>query len=108
MLIECEIVQTLWHNIEEWIAFIGVVDYSIENSVIVLGELQKSFWLNAIILITKKTIFNARKNDTIPKLESIKTQVKNLYIYEKIKYTLLERMDKLEQRWGMLLEHYEE
>ena len=108
MLIECEIVQSLWHEIEEWIAFIGVVNYSIENSVIVLGELQKSFWINAIILITKKTIFNARINDTIPKFESIQTQVKNLYIYEKNKYTLLERIDKLEQRWGMLLEHYEE
>ena len=53
MLIECEIVQTLWHNIEEWISAIGVIDYSITNSVIILGELQKSFWLNAIILITK-------------------------------------------------------
>ena len=29
-------------------------------------------------------------------------------IIEKNKYTLLERVDKLEQRWGMLLEHYEE
>ena len=44
----------------------------------------------------------------MPILESIKTQVKNLYTYEKNKYTLLERVDKLEQRWGMLLEHYEE
>ena len=108
MLIECEIVQTLWHNIEEWISAIGVIDYSITNSVIILGELQKSFWLNAIILITEKPIFNARINETMPFLESIKTQVKNLYIYEKNKYTLMERMDKLEQRWGMLLEYYEE
>ena len=54
MLIECETVQTLWHQIEEWISSIGVMDYSITNSVIILGELQKSFWLYAIILITKK------------------------------------------------------
>ena len=59
MLIKCETVQTLWHQIEEWISSIGVMDYSITNSVIILGELQKSFWLNATILTTRKNIFNA-------------------------------------------------
>ena len=107
-MINCAQIQTLWHQVEDWISNIGVIEYSITKNIIILGELQKSFWINAIILITKKTIFNARINETIPNFESIKSQVKNLYIYKRNKYILIEREDKLEQRWGVLMEHYEE
>ena len=93
---------------ESWIAEIGVVDYLINDRIIILGELQKAHWINAVILLTKKTIFNSRINTTCPPFESIKKQVKNLYNYEKYKYTLCDREDKLEQRWGILLDYFEE
>ena len=84
------------------------MNYHLNNKTIILGELYKAHWINAIILITKKVIFNARTGITIPPFDSIKIQVKNLYKYEKYKYTLCDREDKLEQRWGILLDYFEE
>ena len=108
MLIEYDKVRALWLEVQNWIFEIGVVVYSFNNNIIILGELQKSHWLNAIILITKKTIFNARTNSTCPRFEGVKRQVKNLYDYERHKYTLMEREDKFEKSWGMLLDYYDE
>ena len=108
MLLECENVKDLWLNVENWISEIGVINYNLNNKTIILGELHKAHWINAIILITKKVIFNARTGTTIPTVDSIKIQVKNLYKYEKYKYTLCDREDKLEQRWGILLDYFEE
>ena len=108
MLIECGKVKTLWMEVENWIAEVGVVGYVITDRLIILGELQKAHWINAVILLTKKVIFNSRINDTCPTFSSIKTQVKNLYKYEKYKYTLCDREDKLEKRWGMMLDYLEE
>ena len=82
MLIECAMVKTLWQDVERWISEIVVVNYIIYDRIIILGELQKAHWVNAVILLTKKTIFNARTNITIPTIEGIKNQVKNLYRYE--------------------------
>ena len=108
MLIECDNVKSLWLEVENWISDIGVDNYHINNKTIILGELHKAHWINAVILLTKKPIFNARTSITIPTINSIKNQVKNLYRYEKYKYTLCDREDKLEQRWGILLEYFEE
>ena len=108
MFIECEKIKSLWTEVESWIAEIGVVDYLINDRIIILGELQKAHWINAVILLTKKTIFNSRINTTCPTFESIKKQVKNLYNYEKYEYTLCDREDKLEQRWGIMLDYFEE
>ena len=108
MLIECDKIRSLWTEVESWIAEIGVVDYIINDRIILLGELQKAHWINAVILLTKKSIFNARVNNTCQTFASIKRQVKNLYIHEKYKYTLCDREYKLEQRWGIMLEFLEE
>ena len=82
MLIECDKVKSLWLEVERWISEIGVVNYLINDRIIILGEFQKAHWVN-LILLTKKTIFNARVNNTNPTMESIKNQVKNLYRYMK-------------------------
>ena len=71
--------------------YVDYLHYLINERIIVLGELQKAHWINAVILLTKKTIFNSRTNNTCPTFLSIKTQVKNLYTYEKYKYTLCDR-----------------
>ena len=57
---------------ESWILEIGVTGYVIDKHVIILGELQKSHWINAIILNTKKFIFNAKIFLSIPNIESLK------------------------------------
>ena len=59
MLIYCEVVQKLWREVEEWILEISVIDYSIDEYIIIVGEIKRSYWLDMIILITKKN-FNAK------------------------------------------------
>ena len=108
MLVECENVKILWHEVEEWIEEIGVIEYMINDNIVILGELQRAHWLNAIILITRKTIFNAKTNLSSPNFECVKRQVKCLFNYERQKYTLMEREDKFKKGWGMLLDYYDE
>ena len=50
MLIECDNVKSLWLEVENWISDIGVVNYHINNRTIILGELHKAHWINAVIL----------------------------------------------------------
>ena len=75
--------------LEYWILQIGVIEYVIVENTIVLGELQKSHWLNAIILIAKKTIFNAKIDMSLPNIYCFNFQngVKVLFNYERLKYS---------------------
>ena len=60
MLINCVKSQKLWREVEQWFLEIGVNDYVINENVIILAELQKSYWLKVIILITKKLSLTQR------------------------------------------------
>ena len=73
-----------------------------------MGELQKSYWINVIILITKKVFFNAKKEMAIPRLVCIKRQVKLLFSYERLKYGLRSREDSFEKRWGIMVDYQDE
>ena len=57
MLIEGQVSTKLWNSVEEWIKEIGVMEYSLSNKVRIFGELDKAYWLNIIVLNTKKAIF---------------------------------------------------
>ena len=98
MCLHCEIVKQLWREVEDWISQIGVVDYAITEGTFILGELRKSHWLNSIVIITKKTIFNAKINMTTPNMYCVRNGVKSLFDYEKLKFSLLDRHDILEKR----------
>ena len=56
MLIQCEIIKKIGKNVETWTLRIGVIEYVINDKTIILGELQKSYWNYAIILIRKRVI----------------------------------------------------
>ena len=60
MLINCRISQQLWSEVELWLSEIGLKDYKIDETKIILGENEKSYWVNMVLLITKKVIFNAK------------------------------------------------
>ena len=68
MLIKCSKSRNLWRDVEIWLSEVGLADYIIDEQTIILGENKKSFWINAIILITKKVIFNAKLNCKIPNI----------------------------------------
>ena len=85
-----------------------MIEYVFDENTIVLGELQKSHWLNANILVAKKTIFNAKIDMSLPNIHCIKNGVKVLFNYERLKYTLRGREDIFEKRWGMMIYYYDE
>ena len=37
ILIECVKIKALWHQVEDWISNIGVIEYSITNGIVILG-----------------------------------------------------------------------
>ena len=79
----------------------------IDEQTIILGESQKSYWINVVILITKKVIFNAKLNGKVPNLFSVKYQTKTLYNHEELKFSLIHKNDFFQKRWGMLIDHFE-
>ena len=63
MLLYCEISKELWFKVENWIIELGMENYHLTNSRIVLGDLENASSINAIILLTKLTIYNAMKRE---------------------------------------------
>ena len=70
MFINCTISQQLWREVEYWLSEIGLIDYIIDEQKIILGEYQKSYWVNIVILMAKKVIFNAKIDCKKPTLFS--------------------------------------
>ena len=64
MFLQCEISLELWSSIEYWIRDLGMENYNLSKSKIVLGDLDNATAMNTIILITKKVIYNSMKKRT--------------------------------------------
>ena len=60
MLILCGASNALWSSVESWIRDIGIDEYSISNENFLGGELDGSYWVNAIILNTIFFIFTSK------------------------------------------------
>ena len=50
----------------------------------------------------------AKIDMALPNIYCIKNGVQTLLNYERLNYSLLDRYDILEKRWGMMVEYYEE
>ena len=87
---------------------LSVINYAIDEQVIILGELQKSPWINAIILNTKTTIFDVKINLSSPNIETIKKNVILLFNYERFKYRVRGREENFEKRWGLYIDYFED
>ena len=63
MLLECQHSRSLWENVSAWIRELGMQDYNLTASRIIIGDLENSIAINSIILHTKKVIYNARRKN---------------------------------------------
>ena len=54
MLLLCEVSNLIWTYVESWIRDIGIDEYTISDEKFILGDLNGSYWVNAIILNTQK------------------------------------------------------
>ena len=107
MLINCQVSSILWIRVESWINEIMVSQYTLTEELKILGELDKAYWINIIILNTKKAIFLSKLQNSIPSLFKVKLFTKNMYDYEELKYTLQDKVNIFDKKWGMLTEYYE-
>ena len=108
MLINCTISQQLWSEVEFWLSEIGLKDYKIDEQKIILGETEKSYWINMVLLITKKVIFNAKIAGKIPNIFSVKCNLKTTYTNELLKSKLIQKEYIFEKRWGIFIDYIEE
>ena len=53
ILIECTVLIELWKEVRSWIVELGVPDYNLTESKIVIGELEKSICINSSFLQRK-------------------------------------------------------
>ena len=72
----------------------------------ILGDHQFSYSDNAMILNTKKTIFNAKIADLIPILYSVKNNV--MFIHELLKFRLRDKEDIFEKGGAMFKPFHDE
>ena len=66
-----------------------------------LGDLNGSYWVNAIILNTKKCIFIAKIREIKLTLSYIKASVKYMHDYEKFSFQMKDKERIFTQRWGI-------
>ena len=72
-----------------------------------IGDFDCSYWINAIILNTKKCIFVSKVKEIKPTLSYIKSTVKNMHSYEKFSFQLKDKERAFLQRWGIYTEYIE-
>ena len=74
----------------------------------ILGENEKSYWVNMVLLITKKVIFNAKVAGKIPNLFSVKYNLQTIYTNELLKSKLTQKEYIFEKRWGIMMDYIKE
>ena len=81
MLLECQHSMSLWENVSTSIRALGMQDYNLTASRIIIGDLENAIAINSIILHTKKVIYNAKEKEQ--SIINVKHEVKNCYYQEK-------------------------
>ena len=107
MLLSCDNSIDLWRRIELWIRELGMADYNLSFDKIIMGDLENATCINTIILLTKKSIYNAMKKEQIPSsIFSIKNDVKNFYFLEKYKHYVKGKGIQFEKQYSLLSNIY--
>ena len=83
MLLQCEISRGLRLDVGNWRVKLGMENYHLSDTRIILGDLENASSINTIILLTKKTIYNSMKKEHKPNIINVKNDVKNFYFQEK-------------------------
>ena len=101
-VLQCEISLELWESVENWIRSLGMENYNISASRIVLGDLDNAHFINTIILLTKKVIYNAMKKDQQLHLLNVKNETKKFYFEEKYRLYLKGKGNIFEKQFSLL------
>ena len=80
-----------------------MVNYNLSTDKIMLGD---TTCFNTIILLPKKTIYNAMKKEQIPNIFSIKNDVRNFYFLEKYRHYVKGKGIVFEKQYSLLSNVY--
>ena len=106
MFLDCEISNHLWNEVQEWIHTLGMDNYNLSQSRIILGDLENAMSINTIILLTKKVIYNSMKKEQRPHILNIKIEVKKFYYEEKYRCLLRGKGPLFEKQYYLLSNIY--
>ena len=54
MLLYCQHTRSLWDLVSEWIRDLGMPEYNLTTSRIIIGDLENALAIDSIILLTKR------------------------------------------------------
>ena len=83
-----------------------MANYNLSTDKIILGDLENATCINTLILLTKKTIYNAMKKEELPSLFSIKNEEKNFYFLEKYRHYVKGKGKLFEKQYSLLSNIY--
>ena len=107
MLLECQHSMSLWENVSIWIGELGMQDYNLTASRIIIGDLENAIAINSIILHTKKVIYNAKKKEQKPSIINVKHEVKHFYYQEKYRQYIKGRRVQFDKQYNLLNLYYD-
>ena len=102
MFLGCLHVIELWENVTDWIVELGMPNYVMTASRMIIGDLENALAINTIILHTKKVIYNAKKKEQIPHILNVKHEVKKFYYQEKYRQYIKGRNRIFDKQYNLL------
>ena len=105
MFILCEVSMVLWECVERWIQSLGIENY-LSITRIILGDFDSAQFVNTIILLTKKVIYNAMKKEQQPNILNVKNETKKFYYEEKYRLYLKGNGGYFEKQYSLLSKIY--
>ena len=106
MFLGCPHVIELWENVTDWIVELGMPNYVMTASRMIIGDLENALAINTIILHTKKVIYNAKKKEQIPHILNVKHEVQNFYYQEKYRQYIKGRNNIFDKQYNLLTVFY--
>ena len=65
MLLYCPIITELWEKVNSWLREVGLIDYNLTETRIILGDVENGVIPTTVILLTKKSSITLSKRKKI-------------------------------------------
>ena len=83
-----------------------MVDYNLSPDKIILGDMENATSINTIILLTKKTVYNAMKKTQKPSIINVKNDVIIFYFLEKYTHYIKGKGKLIDKQYLLLFNIY--
>ena len=105
MLIDCNIIRSLWQDISNWINDLTEEEYLLTDEKKILGDTSNKNVATIIIMHVKRAIFSSRTRGSKPTLLQVQSLIRNTCIHERYMATIKGRLEKFEKKMGITFEY---